>query len=184
MATSTTTVGGLAGNSNSNEQHPRSSLPTPNPTASFWHSEPNEFLLGHRTTAELPASADVVIVGSGITGASAAQWLVEQGRSGGGSGGGGAGRGEGGSLSNQGHGKDSGAGAGADGSLGDATATATATSTWEGSVAGRKVVMLEAREACWGATGRVSAYFFIYVYCLFPLKLSWLRFFSCFSSSF
>lgn len=77
------------------------SLPTPESTASFWHSEPSEFLLGHRTTPELPNHADVVIVGSGITGASAARFLAEDSRAG--------------NLS---------------------------------------VVMLDAREACWGATGR------------------------------
>jgi hypothetical protein len=76
-------------------------LPVPNPSKSFWHSEASEFLLGHRTTKRLPEYADVVIVGSGITGASAAKYLAEE------------------------HGN------------------------W-------KVVMLEAREACWGATGRVS----------------------------
>lgn len=80
--------------------HP-SGAPVPNSTSSFWHSEPNEFLLGHHTTPELPAEADVVIVGSGITGSSAARFLVEDPR-----------------------------------------------------YNGRSVVMLEAREACWGATGR------------------------------
>lgn len=76
-------------------------LPTEKSTASFWHSEPSQFLLGHRTTPELPTEADVVIVGSGITGASAARFLSEDDRA-----------------------------------------------------KGLKVVMLEAREACWGATGR------------------------------
>jgi len=82
--------------------HPRATLPTPTSTASFWHSEPNEFLLGHRTTNELPASADIVIVGSGITGTAVARYLAEDERAN-----------------------------------------------------GKNVVMLEAREACWGATGRV-----------------------------
>ncbi|KAL6718735.1 hypothetical protein ACLMJK_002969 [Lecanora helva] len=77
------------------------SLPTPNSTASFWHSEPSEFLHGHRTTTELPADADIVIVGSGITGASAARFLTEDERA-----------------------------------------------------EGLSIVMLDAREACWGATGR------------------------------
>ncbi|KAF2747226.1 DAO-domain-containing protein [Sporormia fimetaria CBS 119925] len=81
--------------------HPRASLPTPESTKSFWHSEPSKFLLGHRTTAEIPAEADIVIVGSGITGTSAARFLLE-----------------------------------------DERAKA------------KKIVMLEAREACWGATGR------------------------------
>jgi len=40
-------------------------LPGPVSSKSFWHSEPDEFLLGHRSTPDLPGSADVVIVGSG-----------------------------------------------------------------------------------------------------------------------
>ncbi|RDA93581.1 hypothetical protein CP533_6168 [Ophiocordyceps camponoti-saundersi (nom. inval.)] len=75
----------------------RASLPSVHSTRSLWHSEPSARLLGHRTTAELPAEADVVVVGSGITGAFAARELVK---------------------------------------------------------GGKGVVMLEAREACWGATGR------------------------------
>ena len=81
----------------------RSNLPSPNSTASFWHSEPSEFLLGHRTTCDLPSIADIVIVGSGITGSSIARFLAEDERAN-----------------------------------------------------GKTIVMLEAREACWGATGRVS----------------------------
>lgn len=82
----------------------QATLPTPTSTASFWHSEPSKVLLGHRTTKNLPTSADVVIIGSGITGAFAAHYIAEDNE-------------------------------------------------------GRKlnVVMLEAREACWGATGRVSS---------------------------
>ncbi|KAF2104479.1 FAD dependent oxidoreductase-like protein [Rhizodiscina lignyota] len=76
-------------------------LPVPNSSKSFWHTEPSEFLLGHRTTNELPEYADVVIIGSGITGTSAARFLSEDDK-----------------------GKK------------------------------LKVLMLEAREACWGATGR------------------------------
>ncbi|KAF3357928.1 hypothetical protein VdG1_05593 [Verticillium dahliae VDG1] len=74
-------------------------LPSERSTASYWHREPSEKLLGHRTTAELPATADVVIIGSGITGAFAAHFLKE-------------------------------------------------------ANAASDVLMLEAREACWGATGR------------------------------
>lgn len=72
--------------------------PTLNSTHSYWHRDPSKRLLGHRTTSDLQPTADVVIVGSGITGTFAAQELVS---------------------------------------------------------GGRGVVMLEAREACWGATGRV-----------------------------
>ncbi|KAI8931432.1 hypothetical protein NX059_011760 [Plenodomus lindquistii] len=82
-------------------KHERASIPTPTSTNSFWHSEPNEFLLGHRTTEELPAEADIVIVGSGITGTSAARYLAEDERA-----------------------------------------------------KGKSIVLLEAREACWCATGR------------------------------
>lgn len=82
-------------------QDAQAGLPTPNSTHSFWHREPSEKLLGHRTTERLPATADVVIVGSGITGAFAARELA---------------------------------------------------------TGGRGVLLLEAREACWGATGRVSEF--------------------------
>lgn len=77
------------------------SLPTEKSTASFWHSEPSKYLLGHQTTPNLPEKADIVIVGSGITGSSTARFLCEDARA-----------------------KD------------------------------LSIVMLEAREACWGATGR------------------------------
>ncbi|KAH4035776.1 hypothetical protein HBI09_091600 [Parastagonospora nodorum] len=82
-------------------KHPRASLPTPTSTNSFWHSEPNKFLLGHRTTEKLPSEADIVIVGTGITGTSAARFLSEDARS-----------------------------------------------------KGKSIVVLDAREACWCATGR------------------------------
>lgn len=80
-------------------QDGQADLPSPESTKSYWHREPSQKLLGHRTTDELPATADVVVVGSGITGTFAARELVN---------------------------------------------------------GGRKVLLLEAREACWGATGRVS----------------------------
>lgn len=83
----------------SNPLQGRSGLPTETSTASYWHSQPSAKLLGHRTTEDLPATASVVVVGSGITGAFAARELVR---------------------------------------------------------GARDVLMLEAREACWGATGRVS----------------------------
>lgn len=78
-----------------------SSLPCPSSSASYWHSEPNLFLLNHRTSSSLLEKCDITIVGSGITGASVARYLAEDDRT-----------------------------------------------------KGLSIVMLEAREACWGATGR------------------------------
>lgn len=102
----------------SSKNDPIAGLPVPDSSKSFWHSEPSEFLLGHRTTEDLPGSADVVIVGTGITGTSAARFLTEDERA-----------------------KD------------------------------MKVVVLEAREACWGATGRVrdSASLLSFLNCHVPI---------------
>lgn len=79
-------------------------LPSQNSSASFWHTEPSAKLLGHRTTEDLPREADVVVVGSGISGASVAYHLLEE----------------------------------LEGSNGEE----------------KNVLVLEAREVCWGATGR------------------------------
>lgn len=93
------------------------SLPTEKSTNSFWHSEPSPLLKGHRTTRDLPETADVVIIGSGMTGASVAYHLLSK-----------------------------------DG-------TPAQHKPFDPKNDDVKVVMLEAREACWGATGRVrSAY--------------------------
>ena len=84
------------------EEHHKASgahLPSPHPTSSFWHNDPSPFLYHHRTSPQLPETADVVVIGSGISGVFASMKLLEE--------------------------------------------------------SGLKVVMLEAREACWGATGRV-----------------------------
>ncbi|OHE93985.1 FAD dependent oxidoreductase [Colletotrichum orchidophilum] len=77
-------------------------LPSAKSTASYWHRQPSKTLLGHRTTKDLPPTADVVVVGSGITGAFAAKELLER----------------------------------------------------QAGGEGKRVVLLEAREVCWGATGR------------------------------
>lgn len=74
-------------------------LPVPNSTHSYWHREPSSTLLGHRSTPELPATADTIIIGTGMTGSFAARFLKE-------------------------------------------------------SAPSSRLVVLEAREACWGATGR------------------------------
>lgn len=53
------------------------SLPSKNPLRSFWLSEPSE-LADHRTTGQLPKSADVVIIGSGIAGTLTAYNLLDK----------------------------------------------------------------------------------------------------------
>lgn len=50
-------------------------LPSPNPTKSFWQESFPSDIAEHRTTQKLPAQADVVIIGSGISGAFAAHRL-------------------------------------------------------------------------------------------------------------
>ncbi|KAK5046603.1 hypothetical protein LTR84_007364 [Exophiala bonariae] len=52
-------------------------LPQDNPTSPYWLSEGSS-LSKHRTTEELPSEADVVIVGSGYSGATAAYHLLEK----------------------------------------------------------------------------------------------------------
>ncbi|PKS05831.1 hypothetical protein jhhlp_007660 [Lomentospora prolificans] len=89
-------------------QDGQADLPSPNPTSSYWHRSPSSTLLGHRTTAELPEKVDVVVIGSGITGAFAARELVEE--------------------------------------------------------KGRGVLLLEAREVAWGATGRNGGHCQPFVY--------------------
>lgn len=76
-------------------------LPPPSSTSSFWHSEPSPFLHNHRTTPAVPTDADIVIIGSGLAGATTARYLY------------------------------------------DSAATPAPA-----------IVMLDARQACWGATGR------------------------------
>jgi hypothetical protein len=51
-------------------------LPVPNPTTAYWQSEAHE--LANHQSATLPATADIVIIGSGITGVSTAYHLLQQ----------------------------------------------------------------------------------------------------------
>ncbi len=95
------------------DHSPPASLPSEKSTNSFWHSEPSPLLKGHRTTRGLPETADVVIIGSGLTGASVAYHLLSK------------------------------------------NGTAAQHKPFDPQSDNLKVVMLEAREACWGATGRV-----------------------------
>ncbi|KAF4922928.1 putative oxidoreductase OrdL [Colletotrichum viniferum] len=50
------------------------SLPFPNPTASYWHNPPSPF--STHTSGALPSQTDTLIIGSGITGASIANFLL------------------------------------------------------------------------------------------------------------
>lgn len=87
-----------------------SGLPSTNPSSSFWHTEPSSLLLGHRTTEDLPTEADIVVVGTGISGASVVHHSLEK----------------------------------------------LKTRAEEGERKKLNVLVLEAREVCWGATGRVG----------------------------
>lgn len=86
-------------------------LPRDNPTQSYWQDPPDD-IADLRTTPDLPGTAEIVIIGSGITGAAVAWNLLQDGNGSGGSG------------------------------VSDISSTS------------RGVVMLEARQACSGATGR------------------------------
>jgi lysine/ornithine N-monooxygenase len=50
-------------------------LPSKESSASFWHTEPK--LLGHRTTTDLTQQVDIVVIGSGISGASVVHHIFE-----------------------------------------------------------------------------------------------------------
>jgi hypothetical protein len=79
-------------------------LPHPNPTISYWQDPPDAEIADYLSADTLPATADTVIIGSGLTGASIAHALL----------------------------------------------------TRPATTAG-KLIMLEARQACSGATGRNGA---------------------------
>ena len=87
-------------------------LPRADPTTSYWQEPPDEAVADLRTTAELPGSADTVVVGSGITGAAVAWHLLQHQR--------------------------------------------------PGDPGTARVLMLEARQACSGATGRNGNLFFFF----------------------
>lgn len=80
------------------------SLPHPSPTTSYWQDPPSP-IAAHESSSRLPEEADVVIIGSGITGAAVAWNLLQK-------------------------------------------------QVSEHRRGGSKIVMLEARGACSGATGR------------------------------
>lgn len=50
-------------------------IPRPNPTASYWQHVPHA--LAETQSAELPAEAEVAVIGSGITGVSVAKTLLD-----------------------------------------------------------------------------------------------------------
>lgn len=52
-------------------------VPVANATKSFWRSDP-QALDNHRTTEQLPAKADIVIIGAGYAGASITHHLLEK----------------------------------------------------------------------------------------------------------
>jgi monoamine oxidase len=52
-------------------------LPVQNRTHPFWLSEPDPVLATHQSSEELPETADVVIVGSGLSGAMTGYYLLK-----------------------------------------------------------------------------------------------------------
>ncbi|KAL0466792.1 FAD dependent oxidoreductase [Neurospora intermedia] len=113
-------------------------LPSANPSASYWlqPSDVSQRLDDYRSTPDLPQSADTVIVGSGITGAFAAWFLLEQ---------------TGGTKVVVGSGSGAGAEAGKE--------------EEHSSSGGKDILMLEARrQPCSGATGRNGGHCQPYVY--------------------
>jgi choline dehydrogenase-like flavoprotein len=52
-------------------------LPRQNPTISYWQ-DPPDAIADHRSTTGLPEHADIIIIGSGITGATIAFNILEQ----------------------------------------------------------------------------------------------------------
>lgn len=50
-------------------------LPVSEPTKSYWIEEANSPLRDFRSSDELPEKTDIVIIGSGYAGASAAYWI-------------------------------------------------------------------------------------------------------------
>lgn len=50
-------------------------LPLEHPTKSYWIEAAKSDLRNYRSTPELPEEVDVVIIGSGYTGATTAYWL-------------------------------------------------------------------------------------------------------------
>ncbi|EAA29948.1 DAO-domain-containing protein [Neurospora crassa] len=121
-------------------------LPSANPSASYWlqPSDISQRLDDYRSTHDLPQSADTVIVGSGITGAFAAWFLLEQTR------------GTKVVVVRSGSGSGAGAGAGA----GKEKEGNSSSSSSE-----RDILMLEARrQPCSGATGRNGGHCQPFVY--------------------
>jgi hypothetical protein len=51
-------------------------LPLPNPTVSYWQDPPDAEIASYLTAEKVPETADVVIIGSGITGSSVAWNLL------------------------------------------------------------------------------------------------------------
>ncbi|KAK8258251.1 FAD dependent oxidoreductase-domain-containing protein [Phyllosticta capitalensis] len=63
--------------SSASPDHAPYPYPVPNPTTPFWRTELHE-LDSHRSTAEIPAETDVLIIGAGFSGAAMAYHLLDE----------------------------------------------------------------------------------------------------------
>lgn len=63
--------------SSSSQRSPSSQFPVPNSLPSYWRKQPAA-IDNHRSTTDLVAEADIVVIGAGYSGASIVHHLVEE----------------------------------------------------------------------------------------------------------
>ncbi|EXJ93429.1 hypothetical protein A1O1_01821 [Capronia coronata CBS 617.96] len=76
-ASSPTAAMGMATATTTTTRHGPADLPSSNPTASFWQTSHPNRIAEYRSTQTLPAKADVVVIGTGISGTFAVDELLQ-----------------------------------------------------------------------------------------------------------